>query len=408
MKQTQLILENQFGQVARVMPWGDQPIEVVFCLDNRRLELVANTSELERLNRPFKKIAQVTPEDLIRKPLKMGKLGRLRQAQTGEDLTLSPSQTWSEEENLDLMALTKWTTLAHVGTVLAIMLVAFFFKPTPNIEDQIIYITEQKRVEPRPRQTVKMSETRVRPIPKNNQARVADRTTRPKQTQHKTTQRPTPKKAVTQRPRDVSKMGALGALGGTQSGSRTQGGLNPQARNNSAGSGSSGWGGVGGVNATQPGRGIVASKVGNNAKAQGAGGYGTRGKGGGRPGYGATQFAGVSGGYTLPLEEEALIQGGLDRDQIAAVIQRNIGQIIYCYEQGLQTSPSLSGRVTMDFVIGGNGRVRTAQVANTSLRSQAVENCIAGRLRNWTFPQPKGQVDVKVSYPFVLRRVGQG
>jgi hypothetical protein len=30
------------------------------------------------------------------------------------------------------------------------------------------------------------------------------------------------------------------------------------------------------------------------------------------------------------------------------------------------------------------------------------------RLKTWKFPLPEGGVDVKVSYPFILRRAGQG
>ncbi len=409
MKPMRLVLENSLGQVSRSVLWSEETFEVVLCLDSRRLEIVKDSSELKNLGRNIKVLKRSSIASLEKRPIALTGFGKLRLGKDQE--TFSPSVAFQDEESLDLFALTKWTTAAHVGTVLAILLVAFLFKPKPSVEDQVVFITPQDRVETKAQvkpKTVPVSERRIQPQRKKTQAKVSDRTTAPKRTQMKTTKQPQPKRPVAQRTRDLSKVGALGALGGTQQGSSKQGGLNLQARNNSSGSGKSGWGGVGGVDSTQPGRGIVASQVGNNRQAQGAGGYGTRGKGGGRSGYGNTQFAGLSGGYTLPLEEEALIQGGLDRDQVAAVIQRHIGQVIYCYEQGLQSQPSLSGRVTMDFVISGNGRVRTANVANTSLRSRSVENCIAGKLRNWTFPKPQGAVDVRVSYPFVLRRVGQG
>ena len=104
--------------------------------------------------------------------------------------------------------------------------------------------------------------------------------------------------------------------------------------------------------------------MGTGGRAKGAGGYETRGKGGGKPGYGKMSLAGSSGAYFQPLAEEALIQGGLDRDQINAVINRHRGQIIYCYEKGLQVKPKLAGRVNVKFVIARNGRVSTAKVAS--------------------------------------------
>ncbi|RYZ78956.1 MAG: AgmX/PglI C-terminal domain-containing protein [Proteobacteria bacterium] len=43
-----------------------------------------------------------------------------------------------------------------------------------------------------------------------------------------------------------------------------------------------------------------------------------------------------------------------------------------------------------------------------SMNSKIIEDCIVMRLKTWQFPLPQGGVDVKVSYPFVLRRAGQG
>jgi hypothetical protein len=52
--------------------------------------------------------------------------------------------------------------------------------------------------------------------------------------------------------------------------------------------------------------------------------------------------------------------------------------------------------------------VKTADIENTSINSKIIEDCIVMRLKTWQFPLPQGGVDVKVSYPFVLRRAGQG
>jgi len=101
------------------------------------------------------------------------------------------------------------------------------------------------------------------------------------------------------------------------------------------------------------------------------------------------------------------VTGGLDQDQIAEVIARNMGQITYCYEQGLQKHESLSGRVTVRWQINGRGRVDSSRVVHSSLRSGQVESCIAGKIRGWVFPKPQGGVNVAVTKPFLLRRVSQ-
>ncbi|HVK61699.1 MAG TPA: AgmX/PglI C-terminal domain-containing protein, partial [Bdellovibrionales bacterium] len=158
------------------------------------------------------------------------------------------------------------------------------------------------------------------------------------------------------------------------------------------------------VQTTLYGKGLVAAPLGAGANVNGGGGYGTKGRGGGQAGYGKMSLIGSAGTSVLPLGHEALIEGGLDMSSIEDVILRNMAQVRYCYEQGLQVKPSLKGRVKVSFVIGARGRVRTAGVANTTLGSNQVESCIVSRLKTWKFPQPEGGFDVKVSYPFSLQR----
>ena len=158
-----------------------------------------------------------------------------------------------------------------------------------------------------------------------------------------------------------------------------------------------------------PGKGLVSATMGQGAQIEGGGGYGTRGKaGGGRAGYGQMNLGGTGAAYFQPVEEEALVEGGLDKDQIAAVINRHIGEVIYCYEKGLQVQSGLSGRVGIDWTINGGGHVTGAGVASSSLKSASVEACIVSHLKTWAFPKPVGGVNVKVSYPFVLKRLSHG
>jgi outer membrane biosynthesis protein TonB len=255
---------------------------------------------------------------------------------------------------------------------------------------------------------------------------------------------------------NMNSIGALGALNGprVKGGNGGRGGLNLQAVGNEAGSGAGGkgFGGFGsnggggrgkgglgtgkgmGLSNAMYGKGLIAAPFGDGGAAPGSGGYGTRGRAGGGAqgaGYGTTTIVGSWKG-TGPKgngpagsgvgngdpngspwgsvdgdDGDAVVTGGLDKDQIGEVIQRNLGQITYCYEQGLQRQAGLSGRVTMKWQIGGNGRVSSARVGHSSLRSAQVENCIAGKLKTWSFPRPKGGVTVAVTYPFMLRRVAK-
>ena len=103
------------------------------------------------------------------------------------------------------------------------------------------------------------------------------------------------------------------------------------------------------------------------------------------------------------IDEETVIEGGLDRDAIAEVIRRNLGQIRYCYERQLSSNPDLYGKVMVKFTIGAAGQVGDPRVDNTTLKSAMVEGCILRRMASWKFPEPKGGTLVHVSYPFLFK-----
>lgn len=71
-----------------------------------------------------------------------------------------------------------------------------------------------------------------------------------------------------------------------------------------------------------------------------------------------------------------------------------------CYKAGLAQDPTLFGRVVVDFVISGSGRVVSATVASDTLAQPAVSACTAIAVKRWKFPNPRGGGDVVVSYPF--------
>lgn len=138
------------------------------------------------------------------------------------------------------------------------------------------------------------------------------------------------------------------------------------------------------------------------------GGIGTRGKAGGVGNFkDGTALAGGSVGtgnvMALSDDEETSIEGGLDRDAIAEVIKRNLGQIRYCYERQLSSNPDLYGKVLVKFTIGADGTITTNRVDNTTLKSEMVEGCIMRRMAGWKFPLPKGGTQVRVTYPFLFK-----
>jgi TonB family protein len=75
-----------------------------------------------------------------------------------------------------------------------------------------------------------------------------------------------------------------------------------------------------------------------------------------------------------------------------------------CYTEALKKDVSLKGKLVVDWDVNDAGDVSRAEVntAKSTLKSEAINNCLVEKLKSWKFapaPAPKGEV-VSVSYPF--------
>lgn len=97
---------------------------------------------------------------------------------------------------------------------------------------------------------------------------------------------------------------------------------------------------------------------------------------------------------------KAEVVGSLDKDVIRRIVRAHIGEVRYCYNEGLAHDPELAGHVDVEFVIGAAGKV-TRSVAHSEMEGEVPE-CIAKAVSRWMFPRPSDGGDVAVTYPFVL------
>ncbi|MBT3224102.1 MAG: AgmX/PglI C-terminal domain-containing protein, partial [Proteobacteria bacterium] len=148
------------------------------------------------------------------------------------------------------------------------------------------------------------------------------------------------------------------------------------------------------------GLGSRGSGLGGGGTAEGLGGLGTKGRGSGSSGYGSGFARTGSSANT----SDPTIIGSLDRSLFDAVIKRHMHQIRYCYERELTPNPSLSGKITIKFVVAKDGSVSKASVKTNTMGNQAVGECVVSRFERMQFPQPKGGGIVIVSYPLVFQR----
>jgi Ca-activated chloride channel family protein len=139
----------------------------------------------------------------------------------------------------------------------------------------------------------------------------------------------------------------------------------------------------------------------------GLGSLGTIGHGGGGGtgsgyGRGAAGIGGRSNSASNVRSGSAMVKGALSKEVIRRIVHRHINEVKFCYERELSKQPALSGRVSIKFIIKADGTVQMAAVADSTIGSPVVENCIAEAVRRWAFPVPEGGGSVIVTYPFQL------
>ena len=162
--------------------------------------------------------------------------------------------------------------------------------------------------------------------------------------------------------------------------------------------------GFGGLGLKGAGRG---GGGGMSERGLGIGRVGTAGRGGGgRGGNGYGEGAGDLGKKNTArpqvVPQRPAVEGSLDKEIIRKVVRQHRREIKYCYEKELQKNKSLKGRVVVQFTISPAGDVVAALITKSTLNNTAVEQCMQGKIRRWTFPEPKGGGIVKVNYPFNL------
>lgn len=387
-----LVLEDNTGAVVRVFNWNGNNATVVRRADTKRVEVTDNLEYYFDNDIDFVELGKVSGDTFEsigteNSAAKAGKHGELALGTYGR-LTVVPkieTHQKNEEEGEDKSRLWMLSLLlVLLLTITGSFLVKLAPTTSPKIEaelkQQVVKIAKNIKKETPVQKMVQPTETKVEP----SQTKIS------------------PSKIA-----GLKRMGALSVLGSLNSG-KNKGGLDMSAAQSTGGPGMGGTEGSGGVQTSLYAKGITGAALGAGHNVNGGGGYGTKGKGGGQAGYGKMALTGSSGATPIPLGNEANVAQGLDRDQIAAVINRNIGQVTYCYEQGLKDTPGIRGRIAIAFVIGGTGSVKTANVDSTSLNAKQVEDCIVMRLKTWKFPVPEGGVDVQVKYPFKLERTGEG
>ncbi len=114
-------------------------------------------------------------------------------------------------------------------------------------------------------------------------------------------------------------------------------------------------------------------------------------------------FAFTSRGVALSKDAA---EGGLDKDEIMAVIRAHELEVKYCYERELQQQPALAGMVSVAWTIGPDGRVLPSVRTDHDEALDATARCITERVLVWPFPEPGNGGVVNVTFPWMFKPAG--
>lgn len=101
--------------------------------------------------------------------------------------------------------------------------------------------------------------------------------------------------------------------------------------------------------------------------------------------------------------EPPQVEGCLAKDEVTKVVKPRLRGLQDCYERELKKITSLAGKLTITFMVNGEGTVTDARVESDSMGSPAVADCIVTRLRRFKFPA-SDCASVTVSYPFIFMK----
>lgn len=222
--------------------------------------------------------------------------------------------------------------------------------------------------------------------------------------------KPTPPPPPPPKPVDISKLGALAAMGGlkldAKSNKPVPANVNIAANTN-----------------TQTTSEIGTTSIANDLKSQTAGaaasnstnsggpiktktkvggtGYGTEGLGTG------TGKRGVVGGVVgKPMLSSVTASGrteGLSRDQVLKALQAYLGKIQSCYERSLLSDPNLSGRIEFEWNISKAGSVGNVDIKKNSVAGgEQLGDCVSGVIKSIKFPSAANgeETNPSVGFPF--------
>lgn len=82
--------------------------------------------------------------------------------------------------------------------------------------------------------------------------------------------------------------------------------------------------------------------------------------------------------------------------------------LLACYQKRVAASPAAHGFITVDIVIGADGRVMKVETAGGAILGESTMSCMVRRIEKGAFEPPHGGGTRRIHVPFSLKRMAAG
>jgi hypothetical protein len=106
-------------------------------------------------------------------------------------------------------------------------------------------------------------------------------------------------------------------------------------------------------------------------------------------------------GKPAVVQGEAEIKGAMDKDKLKSAVTSLESQLLTCYNSALERTPGFTGQVSVRFIVGGHGKILSADLAEP-LKDNALAQCVIAAVKGAKLPKPSNGKDTIVTQPFSL------
>jgi len=101
---------------------------------------------------------------------------------------------------------------------------------------------------------------------------------------------------------------------------------------------------------------------------------------------------------------EISVTRGLSKEDIRKTVKQQIPSIELCYQKALEKKPNIQGKSTFQLVIDSKGQVTKVSPVSSDLNDKNLEQWILQKIKELTFPIPKGTDKVTTTISIHLKR----